>query len=311
MPTTCTGTTNVKNLEPESFYFLFAASHFHFSTYMKYKFCSLNHFPADKLIQNTWFFQGRLITISVILTGFAIHLPLEYYVESETRGKKLDHQWHRAIRQAFTTHFPPFAALQITRAHRWLHMVTLLMLGTSSLIFYKYTGTYGIIMYTVFEILWSLPVQQISSASEFVIDNVSYQIHQVLRWSESDFVTNVIRFWHQVYIWTQQLTCNISIDLFLAPPIRLTVQGGAFLHRFQLCSKSPRQHFVTTGRRYTHTHRHTMGSLLFLSHPTITTSQFKPLVVLILQSKCSWSGTIKTLQLYDQRLYWSLYREAV
>lgn len=205
MPTTCTGTTNVKNLEPESFYFLFAASDFHFSTYMKYKFCSLNHFPADKLIQNTWFFQGRLIKISVILTGFAIHLPLEYYVESETRGKKLDHQWHRAIRQAFTTHFPPFAALQITRAHRWLHMVTLLMLGTSSLIFYKYTGTYGIIMYTVFEILWSLPVQQISSASEFVIDNVSYQIHQVLRWSESDFVTNVIRFWHQVYIyiWTQ------------------------------------------------------------------------------------------------------------
>lgn len=203
MPTTCTGTTNVKNLEPESFYFLFAASHFHFSTYMKYKFCSLNHFTADKLIQNTWFFQGRLITISVILTGFAIHLPLEYYVESETRGKKLDHQWHRAIRQAFTTHFPPFATLQITRAHRWLHMVTLLMLGTSSLIFYKYTVTYEIIMYTVFEILWSLPVQQISSASEFVIDNVSYQIHQVLRWSESDFVTNVIRFWHQVYIWTQ------------------------------------------------------------------------------------------------------------
>lgn len=89
----------------------------------------------------------------MILTGFAIHLPLEYYVESETRGKKLDHQWHRAIRQAFTTHFPPFAALQISRAHRWLHMVTLLMLGTSSLIFYKYTGTYGIIMYTVFEIL--------------------------------------------------------------------------------------------------------------------------------------------------------------
>lgn len=50
--------------------------------------------------------------------------------------------------------------------------------------------------------------------------------------------------------------------------------------------------------RDTHIHRHTMGSLLFLSHPTITTSQFKPLAVLILQSKCSWSGTIKTLQLY-------------
>lgn len=89
----------------------------------------------------------------MILTGFTIHLPLEY-VESETRGKKINRSpWHRARRQDFTTHFPPFAALQITRAHRWLHMVTLLMLGTSSLIFYKYTGTYEIIMYTVFEIL--------------------------------------------------------------------------------------------------------------------------------------------------------------
>lgn len=185
------------------------------------------------------------------------------------------------------------------------------MLGTSSLIFYKYTGTYEIIMYTVFEILWSLPVQQISSASEFVIDNVSYQIHQVLRGSESD--------------------CN-KCDQILTPGIYIYEHNNSPV-TFPLTSSSPHQSgwpyrgvpFFTVSNSVqkvqdniplqqvgdTHTHRHTMGSLLFLSHPTITTSQFKPLVVLILQSKCSWSGTIKTLQLYDQRLYWSLYREAV